>query len=338
MVTDPADADLVPTPRHLKIGAPWAGLSVLEAVRRAFPEVSPREVFKKARAGELLRNGKRCAPTERLAEGDVVTVTLLLPPPLSEKPVLRANEWVRTPAGPLWIVREDEDLLAVSKASGCASHPALGRSGDTLIDRVRRYLGVPPEGDFRPALANRLDIETSGLVLVGKTRNAQRKLGLFFQRGLVEKRYLALVVGTPPASGEITLPLERHPDSRDLKRPRTGPRVQEAHTRYALRYQAEQPLRAALLEVELLTGRTHQIRRHLAAEGHPVALDRRYGDPEFNRAVREACGLDRMFLHAHRVRLRHPATGAALDIAAPPPEELAACVRALGGDPEACFR
>jgi 23S rRNA pseudouridine955/2504/2580 synthase len=340
MVGDtPPAAALVPVPRHVKVGAAWAGLSVLEAVRRAFEDLTSREIFKKARMGEVLKDGKRCRPLDLLAEGDILTVILHLPHPPRDKPVLRRDEWVRTPVGPLWIVREDEDLLALSKASGCASHPALGRSGDTLIERVRRYLDTRPEDEFQPALANRLDIETSGIVLVGKTKLAQRRLGWSLQHGEVDKRYLALVALSPPGEGEITSPLERRPDSRDIAsykpgHPRLSPRIQEAHTRFRTLFRAEHPVAASLVEVELLTGRNHQIRRHFAELGHPVALDRRYGDREFNRALREACGLERMFLHAYRVALPHPATGAPLELFSPLPEDLADCLRALGADPQ----
>jgi len=336
-VTPPPE--LVASPRHVKIGAAWAGLTLLQAVRRAFPETTPREVFKLARTGELLVNDARADPLGRLAEGDVVRMTLYRPPRPEEKPLLVADQWVKTPVGPLWIVREDEDLLVLSKSAGTASHPALGKSGDTLVERVRHYLGETAHG-FVPALANRLDIGTSGIVLVGKNKNARGALGFALQRGRVEKFYLALVAGwVEKEEGEIDLPLEKKADSRDLAtyppgHPRRIGRVQEARTRYRVAARSSQGVRATLAEVELLTGRTHQIRRHFAAAGHPVAGDARYGDREINALLAEAGGLERMFLHAHRVRLDHPATGARLDIRAPLPEELRDTLRSLGiGEP-----
>jgi len=328
--------DLVAVPKNLRIGPAWDGLTAFEVVRRAFPEVTPREVFRKARLGEVLRNESACHPLQSVTAGDTVTVVLLRPQRLRPATPLRRGVTAETPAGSFWVVWEDEDLLAASKPPHCASHPALKQGGDTLIERVRAHLGVASDAAFQPALANRLDIETSGLVLVGKTRAAQRRLGRSFQKGLVRKLYLALVCGWPePADGEIRRPLLRRPDSRERVRhppghPKLRSVLQSAETRYRTAERLRQPLRSALLEVALLTGRTHQIRRHLAGSGHPVAGDRRYGDPEFNVDIHAVGELDRMFLHAHRVVLPHPRTGEAIDLEAPLPDDLQRCLRALG--------
>lgn len=332
---------LVPVPKHLRIEPAWAGLTVLEAVRRAFPEVSARDVFRKARHREVLVDEGPCRPLDRLGDGSLLTVVLFRPARPTEATVLRSDAAVETPAGPIWIVREDADLLVVGKPSGCASHPAHRHRGDTLIDRVRAYLGVTPDDPFQPALANRLDIDTSGIVLIGKTQRAQSRLGRNLQKGLLEKFYLTLVGGWPEPEGEIRLALERHPDSRDLAKHRmTGAalpavKIQEAATRYRVLQRLGPPLACALLEVELLTGRTHQIRRHLTHLGHPLAADRRYGDPDFNAEIAEVAELRRLFLHAERVRLPHPVTGEALDLRAPLPEDLRLALRALGGSPPA---
>lgn len=328
--------ELVPVSKHLRIEASWAGLTVLEAVRRAFPEVSAREVFRKARGTELRRGEGPCHPLDRLAEGDLVTVTLHRPATPQPREVLRAGEEVHTPAGPFWIVREDEDLLAVSKPPGCASHPALGHSRDTLLDRVRAYLGVTAGDPFQPALANRLDLDTTGVVLVAKTRNAQRRLGRHLQRGLLDKRYLALVGDwVADDQGEVREPLVKRADSRDRVRlppgdPRLHGKLQDALTRYRVLERLEGVLRVSLLEVELVTGRTHQIRRHLTRAGHPLAGDPRYGDPELNRELRHLGGLARIFLHAHRVTLLHPGSGEPLELTAPLPPDLTSCLAALG--------
>jgi 23S rRNA pseudouridine955/2504/2580 synthase len=134
----------------------------------------------------------------------------------------------------------------------------------------------------------------------------------------------------------IRIPLVRRPDSRDRARlpphhPKLRGTLQEAVTRYQTDLRFEQPLRSSLLAVELVTGRTHQIRRHFAHVGHPLAGDERYGDPDFNEDLRSVTGLQRMFLHAHRVVIAHPATGESLDLRAPLPGDLAACLTALGG-------
>ncbi len=330
------EEDLVREPAFIKVGPPWEGWTLLRAVRRAFPEMDPRAVLRKTRSGEILLNGRRCRPEHVLHAGDVIRVERLRPAPARRVAPLKQAEPAETPAGPFWIVREDPHLLVVSKPPRCASHPALGHAGNTLIERIHAYLGVRPEDPFRPALANRLDVDTSGIVLVAKTRPAQRRLGRNLQRGRVRKIYLVLVAGWPdPPRGEIRIPLVRRPDSRDRQRlppghPGLRGVLQPALTRYRTVARLRHPLRAALLEVELVTGRTHQIRRHLAAVGHPVAGDRRYGDPEFNRDMASAGGLDRIFLHAYRVGLRHPASGEDLDLMAPLPEDLARVLRAFG--------
>ncbi len=329
-------ADLVPSPRHLKIEDPWSGLTVLEVVRRAFPEVTAREVFRKARAGDLRVGDAPCQPLARVAVGDRLTVTLYRPPAPRDRHPQRAQVPVETPAGPFWLVWEDGDLLAVSKPPRCASHPALKHAGDTLLDRVRAYLGVTPADPFQPALANRLDIDTTGVVLIGKTRGAQRRLGRHLQRGLVDKRYLALVGGWPGEDGgELGDPLLKRADSRDRGRfapedPRFHGRLQGALTRYRVIERLQGVLRTTLLEVELVTGRTHQIRRHFTAAGHPLAGDERYGAPALNADLAALGGLHRIFLHAHRATLEHPGGGARLTLEAPLPGDLLACLAALG--------
>lgn len=327
--------------KNVAVSGALVGLTVMEAVRRAFSELGPRDVFKKTRHGEIKLNKASCHPLDKLADDDLLTVVLHRPAPPKVKEVLRRDEWIPTPAGPLWVVYEDEDLLAVSKASGCASHPALGHSGDTLIERVRHLLKDLPvregEEDFAPALANRLDIETSGISLIGKHKLSRKRLGNHIQKGLIDKRYLALVAGWPVKEGEMTHPLLKRADSREIANypeghPKRKPKLQDAHTRYRVLHRVEQPFELSLIEVELLTGRTHQIRRHFADAGHPVALDKRYGDRGFNGMLAQDTGLDRMFLHAYRVALPHPLTGVKLVITSPLPEDLCEVLRAMGAD------
>ncbi|PLX38925.1 MAG: hypothetical protein C0608_11635 [Deltaproteobacteria bacterium] len=327
---------LIPVERAIKVEDAWNGLSLLEAVRIALPALSSREIFKKVRMGELNVNGSRRSPMDLIYTGDIIKVTLSVPPPPVKVPVLRENVYVKTPAGPFTVVREDEELLIVTKPPGCASHPALRHSGDTLIERVRFYLEVSEEDEFQPALANRLDIETSGIVLVGKSVKARQKLGIALQKGLVGKRYIALVAGRLEAGeGEILKPLEKRVDSRDIAKypaghPRLTGRVQEAHTRYRVLAQSQYPLPVTLVEVELLTGRNHQIRRHFADLGYPVVMDNRYGDRNFNGEIDELTALGRMFLHAWRVTLDHPKSREPLKVISPLPTALEDALKIFG--------
>jgi 23S rRNA pseudouridine955/2504/2580 synthase len=220
----------------------------------------------------------------------------------------------------LW---EDEDLLAVDKPAGLAAHPGTGIEGATLVEMARGYLKVPdelPPTEFRPSPAHRLDRDTSGVVLVAKTRRAMVRLGEIFTEGEeVQKTYLALATGKmPKEAGTIDLPLSEHEQTSRSKAAR-GVKFQEALTRWRV---ASSMKDATLLEVSIETGRTHQIRRHLEAVGHPVAGDRRYGDFAWNRAARSRWGLRRMFLHAWRLTVPHPITGAPLRLEAELPREL----------------
>lgn len=345
---EPLNNDLEPVQKHIKIESQWNGLTLMAAVRNVFPDISPPKVFKKSRMGEILLNGKRQTPTDRLNTGDIVTVVLHLPRKPETKPILFENISVLTPCGPFLIVREDEDLLVASKPPACASHPAARRKGDTMIERIRHYLGSSTNDPFQPALANRLDLDTSGLILVGKNKPAQKALGRHFQKGLIEKHYICLVDGWPaPMDGEISEPLMKHPDSRELMKfvlDRDKARasnneesivmpkgkIQQAATRYWTIQRFDQPFRTTLLKIQTLTGRLHQIRRHLQGIGHPLAGDRRYGNEDFNADMRDVCDLKRLFLHAASIGLTHPATGEKLKISTPPPEDLTACMKTFG--------
>ncbi|MBQ4335015.1 MAG: RluA family pseudouridine synthase, partial [Myxococcaceae bacterium] len=172
-----------------------------------------------------------------------------------------------------------------------------------------------------------LDRDTSGVILVAKTRPCMVALTEMFTHGHPDKSYLALAKGRfDKPRGVIDLPLAEHEQSSRSKALR-GVNMQVAITRYRVLAGVEL---ASLLECKIETGRTHQIRRHLVAMGHPVAGDRRHGDFAFNRELKSRFGLRRMFLHARRLSLRHPITGERLTIEAPLPEELSRSLTALG--------
>jgi 23S rRNA pseudouridine955/2504/2580 synthase len=222
-------------------------------------------------------------------------------------------------------------MMAVDKPSGLAVHPGSGIRGGTLVDLVRAHLGPRAERNgFSASPAHRLDRETSGVIVVAKRRPAMVHFTEVFTHGGARKQYLALAKGTfPRVEGRIDLPLSEHQQSAE-SRARRGVNMQEAATRYRVLRQGGE---AALLEVTLETGRTHQIRRHLASIGHPVAGDRKYGDFGFNREARARWGLKRLFLHAERLELPHPETGARVRLESALPAELVDVLRRAGITP-----
>lgn len=218
------------------------------------------------------------------------------------------------PAGkPFAIVYEDEHLLVLDKAAGVVVHPAKGHREDTLSQLLAAgdagAAGGEPE---RAGIVHRLDRDTSGLLVVARSELAHAKLQRALQQREIEREYLALVIGRPPArSGTIEAPIGRDPHVR-TRMAVGGSHPREARTHFELdRALAEH----SLLKLKLETGRTHQIRVHLQAIGHPVA-----GDPEYGG--RGALDLQRQFLHAARLAFAHPVSGAPIDVSSPLPADL----------------
>jgi len=205
---------------------------------------------------------------------------------------------------------EDEHLLVVDKAAGVVVHPGRGHAHDTLSQLLA---GSAAGGDpARAGIVHRLDRDTSGLLVVARSEESHRRLQAAVARRLVEREYLALVSGVPPArSGTIDAPVGR--DARVRTRMSVGgAHAREARTHFTL----ERALGGvSLLRLRLETGRTHQIRVHLRAIGHPVC-----GDPEYGTAGQ--LGLQRQFLHAARIAFEHPFTGARVDVSSPLPVDL----------------
>jgi 23S rRNA pseudouridine1911/1915/1917 synthase len=223
------------------------------------------------------------------------------------------------------ILAEDDDILAVSKPAGLVVHPAYRHPDGTLTDAVFAYAdqcGVP-----RPWLLHRLDRETSGVVLLARTEQARRNLVRQFEQRRIVKRYLAIIGGCLATdSGEIDAPLCRDP--LDRRRVIVSPAGKSARTRYQV-LAVRNGFSLALAEP--LTGRTHQIRAHLAFQGAPIAGDTTYsGATETAQAV----GIERVQLHAWELAFRHPATGASTTIRAPVPADMRAACATLGLDSE----
>jgi 23S rRNA pseudouridine955/2504/2580 synthase len=307
----------------LTVSPDAAGQRLDKLVRKALRDVPLSHVYKMFRTRKVRVNGARGRPEQIVAEGDAVVIR-----GDEERLLAKAEPAARGPGKPavtFRVLHEDGDVLAVDKPAGLAAHPGTGIEGATLVEMSRGYLGVRedlPPTEFKPSPAHRLDRETSGVVIVAKTRKAMVRLGETFTSGEgVRKTYLALAKGKMPReAGTIDLALSEHEQTARSKAAR-GVNFQEAVTRWKVLSSMKD---ASLLSVTIETGRTHQIRRHLEAIGHPVAGDRRYGDFAWNRAARQRWGLRRMFLHAWTLELPHPTTGAPLRLEAPIPDELGA--------------
>ena len=208
------------------------------------------------------------------------------------------------------IAYEDQYLLVVDKAPGVVVHPARGHGEGTLAQLLAASAaGGDPE---RAGIVHRLDRDTSGLLVISRSEQAHRRLQAALRRRLIEREYLALVRGQPPArSGTIEAPIGRDPRVR-TRMTVGGAQSREARTHFTL----ERALAdTSLLRLRLDTGRTHQIRVHLRAIGHPVC-----GDPEYGTAG--MLGLTRQFLHAARLAFDHPFTGERVDVLSPLPADL----------------
>jgi 23S rRNA pseudouridine955/2504/2580 synthase len=299
-----------------------AGMRLDKFLRKKLANVPTSHLFKMIRTKKVRVNGKRAQPEQPLAAGDVLTIRG------DERQLLvEAPEGKRAPPPPppvdpseLVVLMEDDWMMAVDKPSGMAVHTGSGITGGTLVDYVRAYLGPKAvRNDFAASPAHRLDRETSGVILVAKRRPAMVHFTDVFTNGHPKKRYLTLVKGKmPKPSGVIDLPLSEHQQTAESKA-RRGVNMQAAVTRWKV---VKQSSDAALLSCTIETGRTHQIRRHLAAVGHPVAGDKKYGDFAFNRDVRARWGLKRLFLHAEYIEFPHPEHGGKVVVEARLPSEL----------------
>jgi len=219
---------------------------------------------------------------------------------------------------PLAILVEDEFLLAVDKPSGMLVHSGWARDGVLLVDLVREYLGP---GTVHPL--HRLDRGTSGVVLFARTAAIAAAVQAGFGDGRVEKRYLALVRGVAPESGDIDHPVPRRPK---------GPRVPAQTGFRRLAWVEAEPREVSLVEAFPRTGRLHQVRRHLRHLNHPVIGDANYGACKLNRALAAEYGLRRLALHAARLHFTHPITGQPMTIEAPLPADFREPLQRMGFD------
>lgn len=262
--------------------------------------------------GEVLVDGRPVPKSHRLSEGEVVELTAAPVPPARPGP-----EDVD-----LVIRYEDDDLGVVAKPAGLVVHPGAGNEHGTLAHGLlHRWPEVADVGDpMRPGIVHRLDRDTSGLLVVARTQAAYEALVAAMAARSIERRYLALVWGhMEPPQGVIDAPVGR--STRRPTKMAVTPRGREARTHYAERERFDV---TSLLELTLETGRTHQIRVHLTALERPVV-----GDPAYGGRRGEIHGLHRPFLHAYRLGLDHPLTGARIEVEEPLPPELEAVLAGL---------
>jgi 23S rRNA pseudouridine1911/1915/1917 synthase len=280
---------------------------------------SRSEVSRWLAAGLVRRDGQVLdSRSARLASGDVVELDV----DLDAGP----GSLIGEPDVVVPVVYADDDVLVVDKPAGLVVHPGSGNATGTLVQGLlARYPEIADVGDpARPGIVHRLDKDTSGLLLVARTQAAYERLTAALAAREVERRYRTLVWGHPGStSGMVDAPIGRSP--RDPTRMAVSTQGREARTRYEVERTYDEPVEVAELTCRLETGRTHQIRVHLSAIGHPVVGDRRYG------GYRSSLEVPRMVLHAAALRLDHPTRpGVTIDLGSPLPADLAAVVDALG--------
>lgn len=281
-----------PSPQRESIPDDCAGLRADQALARLFPEHSRSRLQAWLKSGRILINGASPDSKAKVWGGETVQVS----PEPSDAMLAEQAEDI-----PLQVIHEDDTVLVIDKPVGLVVHPGSGNWSGTLLNallfRHKGFRELP-----RAGIVHRLDKDTSGLLVVARTLEAQTDLVRQLQARSVKRHYLALVHGQPGESGEVNAPIGRHPVQRT--RMAVVPGGREALTRYRV---IERFARATLVECELATGRTHQIRVHMAHIGYPLVGDATYGkarsaDPRLDAFPRQA-------LHAWQLGLIHPRTG-----------------------------
>src|SRR5262245_1471598 len=291
-----------------EVNADSAGQRIDNYLTKRLKGVPKSHIYRILRSGEVRVNSRRVGPQHRLEEGDRLRL-----PPLRTAARERLAPMPAAPWRPS-VIHEDDVLLAIDKPAGIAVHGGSGVSYG-VVERLR---AARPQAPFLE-LAHRLDRETSGVLMLAKRRSALLALHRQLREGRMQKYYLVLVKGRwRDSKRSVKLPLNKYVLGSGERRVSVQSEGAPAHTVFHLRRAWRD---YSLLEAELKTGRTHQIRVHLAHVGYPVAGDDKYGDFALNKALARR-GLRRMFLHAHRTVIEHPRSGASLTLEAPLPDEL----------------
>jgi 23S rRNA pseudouridine955/2504/2580 synthase len=296
---------VLPQAQFVTIGEEEAGQRIDNYLLRVCKGVPKSHIYRILRSGEVRVNKGRIDQLYRLTEGDIVRIP---PVRVAEKPENTV------PAAEFPIIFEDAHMLVVDKPAGVAVHGGSGVSFG-VIEQLR---ASRPDAKFLE-LVHRLDRETSGLLLLAKKRSALTSLHEQMRDGLTDKRYLALAVGDWKNQRQhVKLPLHKYTTADGERRVAVQADGMASHTVFTLLRKYDN---FALLEAELKTGRTHQIRVHLASSGFPIAGDDKYGDFALNKALQKSDStrgaLKRMFLHAHQISFTHPETGKMMTLNAP---------------------
>jgi len=306
-------ADYIADPKRvLEIPADCAGLRLDQALARLLPEHSRSRLAAWVKQGKVSLDETAADPKRKVWGGERITLeTAPLPEDSAQQP-----EDI-----PLAILHEDEEILVVNKPVGLVVHPGSGNWQGTLLNALLHH-APPLAGIPRAGIVHRLDKDTSGLLVVAKTLEAQTDLVRQLQARTVKRHYLALAHGVVARDGTVDAPIGRHPVQRTKMAVVGGGRAARTHYHVLERF-----ARATLLECALETGRTHQIRVHMADIGHPLVGDPMYGSRRTAQSL--LAGFPRQALHAWRLALVHPATRVEMGWEAPPPADFSALLDSL---------
>lgn len=309
-------------PLELTVKVTDAGERLDKLVERTLDTRFTRNrVARAVRSGRITVSGRACKPGYRVRTGEVISITI--PPAEDEQAAPLAEAGIR-----LDILHEDDRILVINKPPGQVVHPAPGHVGDTLVNGLLAHCpGIRDVGDdpSRPGIVHRLDRDTSGVMVVAKTVSAYRFLKQLFFYRRVEKQYLAMLTGVISGDqGRITLPIGRHPVKRKMMAVDTH-HGRRAETRWEKLGECRD---ATLVRVWLKTGRTHQIRVHFKALGHPLVGDPCYGI-QWKKKTRTPAAIlsrkaGRQMLHARYLSFRHPWSGQQKAFTAPVPGDMKA--------------
>jgi 23S rRNA pseudouridine1911/1915/1917 synthase len=296
----------------------FAGLRLDQAVNQKYREISRTQAQEMIKGGEILLNGAATKPGQKLKGGETVRMTLRC-----EEPTTTIT------ATPLdfKILYEDKYIVVVDKPAGLVVHPGAGKEKATVVSALLGHTKLSPIGaPTRPGVVHRLDKDTSGIMVLAKTREAHKRLAEAFSGRELEKEYMAIIQGhIVNRKGRIEVAIERDRIHRKRMKATSADKGRMAISLFEVEEYLEG---ATLVKVRILTGRTHQIRVHMAFTGHPLLGDTTYGGKRWQKRARH-------FLHSSRLAFNHPITGARIELQAPLPEYFQEAISELRSRAEA---